>query len=174
MCEALYFISDWEQLSSIIQVPLLKARCFDDKLNTYNTLVRYLQATGDMKGVIEKCKSVLSQLGLDLPDPVDESVIWEEIRLVEQLLKDKSEAELISLPQMTNERKMASMQFLSHAISSAFVVDPLLSPILVGRIVGLSIKYGVCEISSFGFAGQLFSLVCPSLCILLVTLTSTS
>jgi tetratricopeptide (TPR) repeat protein len=151
-CEALYVIGDWEKLLSIIEEPILKARCFDDKLNAYHTLVRYLRSAGDMKGVIEKCKSVLSQLGDDLPDQVDESLIQEESRRVEQLLKDKSEEELISLPKMTNERKIASMQFLNHAISSAYSSDPLLAPILVARIVALSVEYGVCEISTFGFA----------------------
>ena len=151
VCEALFVVGGFAKLSAVIQVPLVKARCFDDKINTYHTLVRYLKASGDLRGVIEKCKSVLSQLGDDLPAQVDESLIREETRRVEQLLKDKTEDELISLPKMTNERKVASMQFLNHAISSAYSVDPLLAPILVFRIVALSIEYGVCSVSSFGF-----------------------
>jgi len=153
VCEALCVIGDHEKLSSIIQEPLRKARCCDDKLNSYHTLVRHLKATGDVRGVIEKCKNVLSELGDHFTDQVDEALFREESRRVEQLLKDKSEEELTSLPKMTNERKIASMQFLNHAVSSAFAAEPLLAPILLFKMVTLSIEYGVCEISAFAFAG---------------------
>ena len=153
VCEALFVIGDLERLSSVIQVPLKKAKCFDDKLNTYNTFVRYLKAAGDCKGVIEKCRSVVLELGDRFPHEVNESLIREETVRVERLLNGRSEEELISLPKMTDERKVASMQFLNHAITAAFVADSLLAPILVFRVVTLSIEYGVSEISGFGFAG---------------------
>ncbi len=155
VCEALYVIGDWEKMSSIIQVPLLKARCFDDKLNSYHTLVRQLRATGDVRGVIEKCKNVISELGDNFIDQVDidEALFRRESLRVEQLLQDKSEDELISLPNMTNDRKIATMQFLNHAVSSAFAVEPLLAPILIFRMVSLSVEYGVSDVSAFAFAG---------------------
>ena len=153
VCEALFVIGDWEKLLSNIQEPLRMARCFADMLNTYHTLVRYLKATGDLRGAIEKCKHVVSELGDDFPDQIDEALFREETRRVEQLLKDKSEAELISLPKMTDERKIASMQFLNHALSSAFAAEPMLAPILTCRMVSLSVECGVCEISATAFAG---------------------
>jgi len=153
VCEALFVIGDWEKLLPNIQEPLQKARCFADKLNTYHTLVRYLKATGDLRGAIENCKHVVSELGDDFPDQIDEALFREETRRVEQLLQDKSEAELISLPKMTDERKIASMQFLNHALSSAFAAEPMLAPILTCRMVSLSVECGVCEISATAFAG---------------------
>lgn len=43
------------------------------------------------------------------------------------------------------------MHFLNHAVSSAYTCQPILSPILVFRMVRLSIMYGVCNISPFAF-----------------------
>ena len=43
------------------------------------------------------------------------------------------------------------MQFLSHAVLSAYIAAPILSPILVFRMVRLSIEHGVCNISAFAF-----------------------
>ena len=60
--------------------------------------MRHLNAIGDARGVIEKCKNVLSELGDHFTDQVDEALFREETRRVEQLLKDKTEEELISLP----------------------------------------------------------------------------
>lgn len=153
VCEALFVIGDHDKLSSVIQEPLRKARCCDDKLNSYHTLVRHLRATGDLRGVIEKCKNVLLELGYPITDQVDEALFKEESRRVEQLLKDKSEEQLISLPDMTDERKIASMQFMNHAVASAFSAEPLLAPILIFKMVTLSVEYGVCEMSAFAFAG---------------------
>ncbi len=155
VCEALYVIGDMDKLSSFIQVPLLKARCFDDKLNSYHTQVRQLKATGDVRGVIDKCINVISELGENFIDKaaVDEALFRRESRRVEQLLQDRSEEELISLPKMTNDRKIATMQFLNHAVSSAFAITPLLAPILIFKMVSISVEYGVSDVSAFAFAG---------------------
>ena len=46
--EVLYVTGDFESLTSMIQIPLIHARCFEDKLNSYDVLIRYLMASGQM------------------------------------------------------------------------------------------------------------------------------
>ena len=44
------------------------------------------------------------------------------------------------------------MQFMNHALTMTFVAKPLLNPIIVLRMVKMSIEHGICNISAFAFA----------------------
>lgn len=44
------------------------------------------------------------------------------------------------------------MQFLNHALTMTFIAKPLLNPIIVLRMVKMSVEHGVCNISAFAFA----------------------
>ena len=104
--EALFVTGDFSSLSSIIQKPLIRAKSFEDKLNTYHSLVRFLHASGHLNEGISKCASILSQLGEIIPARVDNSVYMEEVRRVKQSLMNLSEEDLLSLPVMKDERKL--------------------------------------------------------------------
>jgi len=44
------------------------------------------------------------------------------------------------------------MQFMNHAVAMTFIAKPLMNPILVFRMVKMSIEHGICNISAFAFA----------------------
>ena len=44
------------------------------------------------------------------------------------------------------------MQFMNHALTMTFITRPMLNPILVFRMVKMSIEHGICNISAFAFA----------------------
>ena len=46
----------------------------------------------------------------------------------------------------------AAMQFMNHGLTMSFAAQPLLNPILVFRMVKMSIEHGVCNMSAFAFA----------------------
>lgn len=104
--ESLYVTGDFDTLSTIIQVPLFRARSFDDKIHTYHILVRFLVASGQNLEGISKCVSVLAQLGHPIPEHVDNNVYTEEVLIVRESLKNLSENDLFSLPLMTDMRKV--------------------------------------------------------------------
>jgi len=149
--EANFVTGDFETLATIIHVPLSQARCFGDKLSTYHTLVRYLVASGQWRESISKSASVLLQLGEIIPEHVSTSIYTEEVQHVKHSLIYLSEDDLSGLPLMTDERKLASMQFLNLIVNAAYFVEPLLAPILVFRMMRLSIEHGMCNISAFAF-----------------------
>lgn len=104
--ESLYVTGDFETLSTIIEIPLFRARCFDDKLNTYHILVRFLIASGQASEGISKCLSVLGSLGEAVPEHVDNNIYTEEVEHVKRSLADLSEDDLSGLPLMTDGRKL--------------------------------------------------------------------
>ena len=55
------------------------------------------------------------------------------------------------------------MQFLNETVSMAFYSKPLLLPMLIFKMIKLSIEHGTCELSCMGFCGYGTILVSPSL-----------
>ena len=105
-----------------------------------------------MREVVAKCSSILDQLGEPIPEEINEETIKQEAERVQKALAPLSEKELLSLPVLKDQRKIAIMMFLNHAVISAYVVKPPLIPYLVSRMVNYSIENGVCNISVFAFA----------------------
>ena len=136
----------------MIEEPFANARCFKDKLNSYNNMVRALAASGKSNEGIKSCLNILSQLGEAIPHSITSDVYLSEVAQVQQLLHGKSKSDLLSLPMMTDQNKLATMQFLNHAIIMGFQNHPTLNAVLVFRMIKCSIRYGVCNVSPFAFA----------------------
>eukprot|EP00804_Cyclotella_cryptica_P016522 CCRYP_004731-RA/>CCRYP_004731-RA protein AED:0.12 eAED:0.12 QI:171/1/1/1/0.77/0.7/10/1096/934 len=124
---ALYAVGDFTTLKTVMLKPVMRARCFEDKLNTYHNMVRFLSSSGRMKEVIVKCSSILAQLGEIIPEDMNQEICDEEAERVKEALVPLSEKDLLSLPVLTDQRKMAIMMFLNHAVASAYVVKPILA-----------------------------------------------
>mmetsp|Transcript_7205 Transcript_7205/g.14468 ORF Transcript_7205/g.14468 Transcript_7205/m.14468 type:complete len:159 (-) Transcript_7205:1142-1618(-) len=97
------------------------------------------------------CVNVLSQLGETLPTAITEEIYNEEARSMKKLMRGKQQQHLLSLPNMSNFNKLAAMQFLNHALTLTYIWKPKLSPLIVFRMVKLTMRYGVCNLSSFAF-----------------------
>jgi len=150
--EALFVTGDFSRLSVLIEEPLINARSFEDKLNILNNLVRALAASAKFEEGMTKCFSILCQLGDEIPNESTPEIYAEEVSHVKQLLEGKSQQDLLSLPMMSETRKLAAMQFMNHALTMTFIAKPLLNPIIVLRMVRMSIEHGMCNISAFAFA----------------------
>ncbi len=98
------------------------------------------------------CVSILLQLGETIPTDVTEDIFEHEVAEVKKSFEGKNREDLLSLPTMLDAQKLAAMQFLNHALSLSFVFKPILNPIVVFRMVKISIQYGVCNLSAFAFA----------------------
>ncbi|KAL7539058.1 hypothetical protein ACHAXR_009003, partial [Thalassiosira sp. AJA248-18] len=148
---ALLLNGDFNELSKITKEPLMNAQSFEDKLYIYNTVVRALAATTKFKEGISTCVFVLSQLGVTIPTDITADVYQDEATQVTQLLAGKSEEELLSLPILIGRKKMAAMQFMNHALIMTFIAKPAMNPIIVFRMIKMSLEHGICNISSFAF-----------------------
>lgn len=98
------------------------------------------------------CISILLQLGEIIPTEVTEDIYANEVAEVKRSLKGKNREDLLCLPTMLDTSKLAAMQFLNHALTLSFVFKPILNPIVVFRMVEISIQHGVCNLSAFAFA----------------------
>ena len=64
-------------------------------------------------------------------------------------LSGKTNDKLKDLPAMTNEHKIAAMRIMADIASSSYWATPTLFPLVIFRMVHLSLKYGNTAISAF-------------------------
>ena len=43
------------------------------------------------------------------------------------------------------------MRFMNHALLMTFIAKPAMNPIIVFRMIKMSVEHGICNISSFAF-----------------------
>ncbi|KAL7531691.1 hypothetical protein ACHAXR_008840 [Thalassiosira sp. AJA248-18] len=149
--EALFVMGDFSMLSNLCEVVFTNARTFLDKLNSYHNLVRYLVSSGQMEKAISTCMSVLDELGETVGEITNFSFM-REFAIVRELLQNRTDTEILGLPSMTDQSKLATMEFLQHMISSANHTNPQLLAIVVFRVVKMTLEHGLCDASSVCFA----------------------
>lgn len=71
-------------------------------------------------------------------------------------VRGKTLAELQALPANSDRRVVEAMQLLADTASVTYYADPLLLPVLLCRMVDLSLEHGVSGTTAFGCAGWAF------------------
>ena len=145
-------IGDYSTLTALAEKPLYYARSFADKINTYSNLVRALSSSGNNDECIDTCVSVLIQLGEILPTNVTQEVYFEEVAKVRQALIGLKRQDLLSLPVMTDLNKLTAMRFLNHMLLVTYASKPPLNPVVVFRMLRMTLEYGICNISAIAFS----------------------
>jgi len=150
--EALCVVGDYQTLTALTEKPLHYARCFEDKLNTYSNLVRALSSSGKCDECINTSVSVLSQLGEFIPTKITQEIYFDEVVKVRQSLIGLSRQDLLSLPVMIDFNKLTAMRFLNHMLLVTYASNPAMNPIVVFRMVRMTVEFGVCSISAIAFS----------------------
>jgi hypothetical protein len=104
--EALYVTGDFSRLTTLVEKPLQFAKCFEDKLNIYNYLVRSYAASGQLEEGIATCFRVLAQLGEVIPSTATLEFLHSETTRMKETMDGMSDDRLLSLPVLTNASKM--------------------------------------------------------------------
>eukprot|EP00984_Skeletonema_dohrnii_P035653 scaffold35674_cov150-Skeletonema_dohrnii-CCMP3373.AAC.1 len=146
--EALFAIGDCESMDTIAANILANATCFEDEVNAHLYQMRHLSSIGRSNEVIRKCKDLLRRLGEPLPTEICKNVIIEEFVATKAKLKAFTEEELLTLPDMTDKNKLATMLFLSYTVNAAIVCQPSLIPLLTFRGMNLTLDHGVSSLSA--------------------------
>lgn len=123
-----------------------------DVVRPYAIRINALKAQNKLQEAIDTGLEVLEQLGETFPKKgplpfVMADLIWTKIKLA-----GKNEDDISNLPEMTNTYKAAALRILNDIASPVYWARPEILPFIIFRMVRLSLKYGVTEISAFGFA----------------------
>jgi len=151
--ETAYLTTDFVYTEKLVALVLQRAKTILDKVKAYEVRIEALKAQNNPQEAIQTGLKILKQLAVRFPaHPAKWHVLMGYLK-VRQVLMGKSIDQLIHLPLMTDKINLAIIRLLSRMGPVAYMAFPDLLPLLIFKLVTLSVRYGNSPWSAFGYVG---------------------
>lgn len=150
--ETEYIKTNFSRAAELSQLVLAQANTLLDKIKVYELQIPFYFTQNKMAEAIEMGLAVLSMLQVKLspkPNKIDIMVGLLQTKLVQGR---KRIEDLGNLPLMSDPNKLAAMRILKAVVPASYVARPQLYPLLIFKMVNLSLQYGNCSISCFAYS----------------------
>ncbi|MGB0384625.1 MAG: adenylate/guanylate cyclase domain-containing protein [Ardenticatenaceae bacterium] len=143
--------TDFEQSERLVELVIAEAQTILDKVKVYEIRIQSYIAQSQMPAAIDTAREVLKLLGVPLPaKPSMMSVLAGFVR-TKFVLGRKGIKHLRRLPAMADPHKLAAMRILMTTTAPAYFSSPKLFPMIVLKMVQLSVQYGNSPYSAYGY-----------------------
>ncbi|MGF1937423.1 MAG: ATP-binding sensor histidine kinase [Nostoc sp. ChiQUE02] len=150
--EVAYLGGNFEQMQQWAEVVQQQAKVLLDKVKVYEVQIIASIIQSKQLEAIQIAVSILQLLGISFPDEPTSTDIQQGMDEIAASLKRKAIADLINLPLMTDPNKIAAMRILMGVLPAAFQTAPAMMPIIVCKMVNLSLMYGNTAVSAYGYS----------------------
>ncbi|NBB77545.1 MAG: AAA family ATPase, partial [Bacteroidetes bacterium] len=150
--ETAYNMGEFEPMEEKLSIVLEKHEELMDVVRPYAIRINALKAQNKLQEAIDTGLEVLEQLGETFPKKGPLPLVMIDLIRTKFKLRGKDKDALSNLPEMTNPYKAAALRMLNDIASPVYWARPEILPFIIFRMVRISLKYGVTEISAFGFA----------------------
>lgn len=127
------------------------AKTFHDTLPAEATHVYALGGSGRVQEAIDCGLCVLKQLGVQFPAKLSMINAGLALRKTTQLLKGRSMESLLRLPILNDAPTISAMHMLNLLMLYTIIEKKELAPFIGFKMVEITIKRGLCAVSSLGF-----------------------
>ncbi|MGF1570904.1 MAG: AAA family ATPase [Nodosilinea sp.] len=151
--EAAYLSGNMAQTERYFNAVLAQATTPLDTVRSYDIKIQALASQGNLQGAIAAGLTLLAALEIYLPQypTVDEA--QGALLHLNTLLADRNSEELLKLPTMQDAVALAAVQVLAKIASAAYISTPNLLPLILLKIIELSLQYGHAQGSTIGYVG---------------------
>ncbi len=150
--ESAYLSTDFEQMEQLAAIVMQQAKTILDKVKVYEVKISACIAETKQLEAIAIGWQVLPLLGVNLPTAPTNQEIQQTVKETTDALAGKSNEELLNLPSMTDEYKLAALRIISSMTPAAAQAAPVLTAHMACEEVNLLLKYGHSVFSSYAFA----------------------
>ncbi|QLE50763.1 GAF domain-containing protein [Nostoc sp. C057] len=150
--EAAYLGGNFQQMQQWAEVVQQEAKILLDKVKVYEVQIIASIIQSQQLEAIQIAVSILELLGISFPDEPTSTDIQQGMDDIAVSLKGKAIADLINLPLMSDPNKIAAMKILMGVLPAAFQTAPVMMPIIVCKMVNLSLNYGNTAVSGYGYS----------------------
>ena len=133
-------------------IALRQSRTVLDQVKFYDVQIQAQMAQGMPAVAIDIALTALTLLGIPLPEAPTPTDLQTELSNTKALWAERAVADLIHLPLMTEREKVAAMILLSSIFAPSFIAKPEILPFIACQQIQLSIQFGNCAQSAFGYA----------------------
>src|SRR6516162_4758292 len=149
--EAAYLSGKFERTDKRVRTLLAELDNILDKVKPYEVRILAYKAENRFTDAIETGLEVLAQLGERFPPRPNLLHVVVDLAATQIAITRYSAADLMSLPPMAEPHKIAAMRMIAHITSSVYWGRPNLLPLIVFRMVRLSLRYGNNAVSCFAY-----------------------
>jgi histidine kinase len=150
-CEAAYLNGEFDRMEGLFQEIIAHAHTILEKVKPYEIRILAYKAQNKLHDAIATGLEVLEQLGERFPKKANMLHVAQGLISTLWKLRDKNSAYLMDLPVMVDKEKIAAMRIIADITSSVYWGMPNLLPLIVFRMVGISLKYGNTAVSCFAY-----------------------
>lgn len=150
--EAAYLNGDFDAMDEKYKEVLKNAKDLLELIKPYEIRILAYKAENRLIDAINTGRELLAQLGEKFPKKPHLVHVMLNLIKIKLFLFRKDNEKLEKLPVMTNEHKIAAMRILADIASSSYWATPTLFPLVIFRMVELSLRYGNTAVSAFAFA----------------------
>jgi predicted ATPase len=131
---------------------LARARLYKDTIQARATKIYYYGTSAAYQGqAVEEGFKVLNELGVDLPSRVSKVRLARELFRVRRALQGRTDSSILRMPTLANVEKRSCLQILSLVYQNAMFARPNLLPIVILRMIDITLQYGLSEFASIAF-----------------------
>lgn len=143
--------TNYEKAESTFEAIVTNAQSILDKISAYE-LKSYLYSSQlRLRDSITLASDALKLLNVSLPKNPKEYSVIPELLKTKIIIGKKTARDFYDLPLMTDEKDASVMRLLSACIPPSYLSMPLLFPVLVMKMVNLSLRKGISPLSPFAF-----------------------
>ena len=126
------------------QTTLEKAKVVLIQIILYSSINKYHEA-------LSLGTSILNNLKVEIPKEITQEFVGELFGKVMQKIGTKKISELVHFPLLQDEEKQVAIKILASCTPPAYMAQPALLPVLVLKIVEISLEYGNSPLSAYGY-----------------------
>jgi predicted ATPase len=148
-CDLAYCNGDHDTVNRWHKEVIGNARCLNDKLPVYISLILSLDARwqlGEAKGL---CLELLHQCGQRFPRKVTKLSVYRDFCKTRRMLRGKSAHHILNLSPMTDQNALNAMSIIHLLYPIVLFADFKLSPLTAFRLVRLTLAHGISSMSKW-------------------------
>ncbi len=150
--ESCYLISNFEEMESLGAVVLEMASNLLDKVKIYEVKIQACIARNNRVEAVRTALPILAMLDRKFPEKPSKFRVVAELVRVRTLLAFSGWGKHAAFRTMTAPEKIAAMRIMARVLPAAYTVTPNLFPIIIFRMVWLTVRHGAASPSAIALA----------------------
>ncbi|MEG3877132.1 AAA family ATPase [Microcoleus sp. herbarium7] len=150
--ELSYINTEFERAFQLSELIINRAKKLLEKIKVYELKIIFYFNQNQSQASIDIALEALKLLGVELPQKPTKFNIFMGLIRTKLAVGNKRIEALTQLPPMTDANKMAALRILTNMGPAAFIAAPDMFPLIVFKMVTLSLKYGNAPLSSSAYA----------------------
>lgn len=147
--ESAFLYTKYDQMVLYNQQILQYGKSFLDKMKAYEITLLYYIANNDLPSAIKHALNALSMMGIRFPEKAKQHHVIKEMVKIKIKMSGKTIKDLEDLPVMKDPLKLAILRMLILTSVPAFLGDANLYPLIIIKLLELTLKHGNSKYSPF-------------------------